>query len=698
MKIAVYTIALNEEKHVARWYESAKEADLLLIADTGSTDKTRFIAKSLGITVHEISVVPWRFDVARNASLALIPEDFDICIQLDMDETLEEGWRGKVEEAFSSGNNWPIYKHVSSRSENGKPRTYQHYFKIHPRQGFIWKYPIHEVLVSQPGVEFKREVIDLEVNHVQDHSKSRKSYLDLLEMAVKEDSNDWRMRHYLNREYWYNKDWNKVLSSAYEAMQISEGWDVERASTCVWASEAAHFLNLKKLSIEWAERATSEAPNFYEAWHWRAHIAHLRGDWASCREYSFKILTLSRQDHHLVKTEVWEWWGYDLIALSSHNLGKNRDAVYYGLKAFFNAPLIERLKSNLFFYQQAYEKENVEQQKNWPLVTWAIIAKDAEDSLPLYFQTLLTQTYPKSSISLFVRTNDSKDSTLELLQNFLSNFRELFASVILDDTSINAKIKEFSLHEWNSTRFKIMSDIRQESLNVAIQNKSEFYFCSDVDNFIVEDTLESLVSLDLKVVAPLLRCVIPDKWPPSQAENFYYSNFHDDVDKEYWFQDTNRYREIMEGKLQGIFEVPLVHCTYLIRNDVFESINYHEIPENWEYKNFSISLSRAQIPQHIDARKTYGFLTLSNDIGSCEIALEALPRETDTFLANLNFKESNFSEVDKKAIFDEIYSLEKWGFQSGSGSDPEVAKVWIDTVNRILGLPSINSDLGSYER
>ena len=49
MKVAVYTIALNEEKHVQRWYDSAKDADYLLIADTGSTDKTVELAKSLGM-------------------------------------------------------------------------------------------------------------------------------------------------------------------------------------------------------------------------------------------------------------------------------------------------------------------------------------------------------------------------------------------------------------------------------------------------------------------------------------------------------------------------------------------------------------------------------------------------------------------------------------------------------------------------
>ena len=92
LKVAVYTIALNEQEFVERWYESAKEADYLLIADTGSTDGTREIAKKLGINVIDITVRPWRFDDARNASLVALPEDIDYCIALDMDEVLLPGW------------------------------------------------------------------------------------------------------------------------------------------------------------------------------------------------------------------------------------------------------------------------------------------------------------------------------------------------------------------------------------------------------------------------------------------------------------------------------------------------------------------------------------------------------------------------------------------------------------------------------
>jgi len=492
VKIAVYTIALNEEKHVKRWFESAKDADLLLIADTGSTDKTRFNAKSLGVVVHEISVVPWRFDVARNASLALIPEDFDICIQLDMDEILPLGWRKKVEEAFSAGNNWPIYKHVTSRNPDGSPKTYQHYFKIHPRKGFIWKYPIHEVLVAQPGITFKRELIDLEVDHLQDHSKSRKSYLDLLEMAVKEEPGDWRMRHYLNREYWYNKDWNKVLSSAYEAMEITNGWDVEKASTCMWASEASHHLNLKKLSIEWAERATSEAPNFYEAWHWRAHIAHLHGDWESCRVFAFKRLELSRQDHHLVKPEVWEWWGYDLMALSSHKTGNNSSAVKYGKVAHSAAPNIERLRLNLGFYLSGYEKETalslVTDRKDTENALDERFSKQKVKRLPLAVVFDEAYIYPFSIFLYSARYHSDEEITLYI--GLTSDNLNLESQRLIEILGANLNIQI----KWITLNFE--KEFTREFIHVSKIAAARFCLASEINEPFIYTDVDVLMLAD----------------------------------------------------------------------------------------------------------------------------------------------------------------------------------------------------------
>jgi len=100
MKIAVYAISKNEEQFVERFCKSAIDADLILIADTGSTDNTVAEAKKYGAEVYSISVRPWRFDKARDTALNLIPGDYDVCISLDLDEVLEPGWREEIERVW----------------------------------------------------------------------------------------------------------------------------------------------------------------------------------------------------------------------------------------------------------------------------------------------------------------------------------------------------------------------------------------------------------------------------------------------------------------------------------------------------------------------------------------------------------------------------------------------------------------------
>src|SRR4030095_6726541 len=103
MKIAVYSIALNEAKFAERWADSAAEADYRVVADTGSTDDTAALLRGKGVDVHAIAIRPWRFDRAREANLALVPADADVAICLDLDEVLLPGWRAALEQAWTPG-------------------------------------------------------------------------------------------------------------------------------------------------------------------------------------------------------------------------------------------------------------------------------------------------------------------------------------------------------------------------------------------------------------------------------------------------------------------------------------------------------------------------------------------------------------------------------------------------------------------
>ena len=180
-KICVYAISKNEEQFVERFCKSASDADLVLIADTGSTDKTIELAKQHGARVHDICISPWRFDHARNAALALIPKDIDICVSLDLDEVLEPGWREAIEAAWVDGVTRLRYLY-----DWGLGIVF-YYEKIHARHGYHWHHPCHEYPRADGRITEKFGTVDkLLVVHHADHTKSRGQYLDLLELSVKE--------------------------------------------------------------------------------------------------------------------------------------------------------------------------------------------------------------------------------------------------------------------------------------------------------------------------------------------------------------------------------------------------------------------------------------------------------------------------------------------------------------------------------
>ena len=64
-------------------------ADHIIVLDTGSTDDTVEKFKALGVEVHEKQYEHFRFDDARNDSLDLVPDEYNIRVCTDIDERFE---------------------------------------------------------------------------------------------------------------------------------------------------------------------------------------------------------------------------------------------------------------------------------------------------------------------------------------------------------------------------------------------------------------------------------------------------------------------------------------------------------------------------------------------------------------------------------------------------------------------------------
>lgn len=348
MKIAVYTIAKNEETFVKRWAESAVEADFLLIADTGSTDNTAELAKSLGVNVINIGISPWRFDDARNAALAALPLDIDYCIALDMDEVLQPGWRKELEKMDLDSCDRPRYQYTWSWNPDGSPGLQYGGDKIHARTGYRWKHPVHEVL-SKTGREMQ-EWCGLEIHHHPDESKSRSQYLPLLALAVTEDPYDDRNAFYYARELYFKGQLDFAAIEFKRHLELPKAtWKPERAASMRYLAKCEPFLELY-----WLEMAADETPERREPWVDLAQHFYELQDWHKVFKYAKRALDITEKPlDYICEASAWGSLPYDLAALSAHHIGIAALAVEYGTKALELAPADGRLATNLSFYRQA---------------------------------------------------------------------------------------------------------------------------------------------------------------------------------------------------------------------------------------------------------------------------------------------------------------------------------------------------------
>ena len=144
-----------------------------------------------------------------------------------------------------------------------------------------------------------------------------------------------------------------------------------------------------------------------------------------------------------------------------------------------------------------------------PRVLVAILAKQKEEFLPLYLECIEALDYPKSSIVLYIRTNNNTDRTEYLLREWVERVGHLYADVEFDARDVETPVEQFGVHEWNATRFRVLGYIRNESLRRIRKHRCDFYFVADVDNFVRSCTLRELVALNLPIVAPFLRSLVP---------------------------------------------------------------------------------------------------------------------------------------------------------------------------------------------
>lgn len=362
-KVAIYAIAHNELPNVDEWITSMNEADYIAVLDTGSTDGTyekllEYQKKEPDkFFISQKEIKPWRFDIARNESLKLVPEEANILMCTDLDERLHPGWAEILREKWEPGKHTRCsYKYIWSHLPNGEPGRIFGYNKIHTWD-WIWKYPVHELLWNTKthtelnGWDECLNLFDeITLEHFPADKASRSSYLPLLELREEENPDDMYGLIYLAHEYNYRGLYEKSIEKLNKTLTVFDNklGPVERASCYLFIGDDYVALHKPADAIHAYLRAIEIDPTYREPY---INLAKLYLD---LKEYDLAVAYVRKgieksYRHYtwLERDKSWTYEPFDILSLAYYYGGDKINSLACAVKALSYAKSDERLKHNV---------------------------------------------------------------------------------------------------------------------------------------------------------------------------------------------------------------------------------------------------------------------------------------------------------------------------------------------------------------
>ena len=350
-KICVYAIAKNESKNVDKWCDSVLDADHVVVLDTGSSDDTVEKLRKRGVYVEQKIIEPFRFDVARNESMKLVPEGYNILIRIDLDETFNKGWADELRKIRMPEDRKSVVR-VGFYENDG-------YFNVktvaHNRKVTEWKHAIHESFDTDED----REVIDMTgkitIFHHPDNGKDREMYHELIKVRGSEES-DYESLLFCGWDKFCLLDYYGSIESMKKALSL-------KTMNTYYTLYAYNMIQDAYEKLGDDENCFMNCLCFYDIDKSYSRVNSKIGKILNRKGlFSTAILLLSACDNakHEDAIEITNDYDlsdfYDTIAISYYYTGQYKKAYEFSYKAVKLNGDDERIRKNFEFCKKAYLK------------------------------------------------------------------------------------------------------------------------------------------------------------------------------------------------------------------------------------------------------------------------------------------------------------------------------------------------------
>jgi glycosyltransferase involved in cell wall biosynthesis len=225
MKLSLAMIARDEEAVLSRCLESVRDVvDEIIIADTGSADKTKEIARRFTDKVYDFV---WcdDFSAARNFAFGKASGDF--IMWLDADDIIDEENAEKLRKLKAGKCDFDIVYMKYNASAN-----FSYYRERIARRSVnpVWVEPVHEVMVASGRTIYT----DITVEHRKLKENPAGRNLKIMEGALAEGRKlSPRLTYYYGRELMYNNRTADAVKAFEAFLSMPGGWAENKIGACL---------------------------------------------------------------------------------------------------------------------------------------------------------------------------------------------------------------------------------------------------------------------------------------------------------------------------------------------------------------------------------------------------------------------------------------------------------------------------------
>jgi glycosyltransferase involved in cell wall biosynthesis len=253
MKLSVCLIVKNEQALLARCLNSVKDADEIIVCDTGSTDQTINIA--LQFTDKVFTDYVWNDDFAEARNHALSKASGQWVLSIDADEVLQPGGIQIIRHIIENN---PESKGFFVNMVDEKSGAAHKLIRLFKNKDYI-RWVCHGGGFVHETVDVKSDDAPVVITYGYSPAHALDPDIDmrLLVKSVKQFPDNVRNYYYLAREFYYRQDFRSAVNMLNTYLQHST-FIAEKAdawlllSRCHWAlneGESARVCCLNAINI-----------------------------------------------------------------------------------------------------------------------------------------------------------------------------------------------------------------------------------------------------------------------------------------------------------------------------------------------------------------------------------------------------------------------------------------------------------------